>query len=381
MNALPDAIRGYARRLHTVIGDDHHIASPLGAWLVLALAAPAADGPEAARLAEVLGMPVDDAATAARTLLDAPHPAVAAAAAAWTGGTGGQAADWLAGLPDAVERGPIPSQDEADGWARRNTYGLIDRFPGEIDESLIVLLASALATRITWLRPFDTTPSREFRSGWRDRVTTVLCTPDQGHHCALVRHDRAGDLAVHRAGADGLVVTSVIAGPGVAAADVLAAAHDVAGEDTLESHSLFDLPLGDGPSWTLTETDGVARTETLTALLPAWSARSEHELRAPDLGFADAARALMRLFGEGPWDASQSAVARYHRRGFEAAAVTALYVASSLRLESPGRQRHALLRFDRPYAVVASIPHGPPSPWIGLPVFSAWVTEPDEATD
>lgn len=377
MSALPDAVRAYADRLHAVIGDGHHIASPLGAWLVLALAASA---PGSAPPAGVLGMPADEAARAARALLDEPHPAVAAAAAAWTRNAGGPAVDWLTGLPDAVGRGPIPSRAEADDWARRHTYELIDRFPIGLDEDTVVVLASALATRITWLQAFEVTPSREFRSDWRDRVTTVLRTPRQGHDCAIARHDRAGDLAVHHAHADGLVVTSVIADAGVPAKDVLAAAHDVAAR-TFSTTSLFDLPLGDGPSWTITESDGVDRQETVTALLPAWSARSEHDLKAPDLGFDSASATLMRLFGPGPWEAKQSAVARYHRLGFEAAAVTAVAVALSARIQTPGRARHALLRFDRPYAVVASVPPGPPSPWIGLPVFSAWVTEPDEVTD
>ena len=38
---FPDALAAYADRLHTSIGTGHHVASPLGAWLVLALAAPA----------------------------------------------------------------------------------------------------------------------------------------------------------------------------------------------------------------------------------------------------------------------------------------------------------------------------------------------------
>ncbi len=41
---LPDAVIGYAERLHRAIGDEHHVAAPLGAWVVLALAATAASG-------------------------------------------------------------------------------------------------------------------------------------------------------------------------------------------------------------------------------------------------------------------------------------------------------------------------------------------------
>jgi hypothetical protein len=38
---LAGLVAGYSRRLHAVIGERHHVASPLGAWLLLALAGPA----------------------------------------------------------------------------------------------------------------------------------------------------------------------------------------------------------------------------------------------------------------------------------------------------------------------------------------------------
>lgn len=376
---LTEAVCGYAQRLHAAIGDTHHVASPLGAWLVLALVADAARGPEADQLDAVLGMPTADAARFARELLDDPHPAVAAAAAAWTGeGASGPAAQWLAALPASVARGPVPSQAAADAWAREHTYGLIDRFPINMGEGWMCVLASALATRISWSRAFDTTSSEVFRSAWRDRVGSVLRTPDRGHECAIARHPEAGDVAVHRAYADGLVVTSVIAAPDVPSDLVLAVAHDAA-QGRIDRHSLFDLPLGDGPAWTITESEGEDGKERVEAVLPAWSATSEHDLNPPSLGFADAAGVLGRLFGGTEWEAVQAATARYHRTGFEAAAVTAVAVRMSLRVPRPGLQREAQLRFERPYTVVATVESDGSGPWSGLPVFSAWVTEPDEA--
>jgi hypothetical protein len=376
-SSVRDAVAAYAVGFHRALGEGHHIASPFGAWLVLALAAPAAQGETAERLAEVLGMPVEDAAAVARDLLAAPPEAVAVAAAAWSVPATGDGAAWLDGLPGQVARGPVPSQAQADAWARENTMGLIETFPLDMAAGYVAVLASALATRIAWHHAFDLVGAGELRSDWRERVRSVLRTPRQGHHAAIVRHGAAGDLATHQAYADGLTVTSVIAGPEVAAVDVLAAAHDVAA-GSVRQRSLFDLPVGDGPSWTITESDGDERDEGVVALLPAWSARSRHDLARPGLGFDDAASVLMTLFGDGPWDAVQAAMARYHRRGFEAAAVTALAVACSLRIPQPGRRRDALLRFDRPYAVVATVMGGD---WHGLPVFSAWVTEPEEPSE
>src|SRR6185503_20926235 len=154
-DALADALAAYAGRFHAAVGPRHHVASPLGAWLLLALVAAAdeAGGPAdpthtaaadagpttgaeaeaAGALAEALGMPTATAARHARELLDHPHPAIAAATAAWTRDAPPAAARWLAALPASVERGPVPSQDAADAWARRHTLDMIDRFPLTLD--------------------------------------------------------------------------------------------------------------------------------------------------------------------------------------------------------------------------------------------------------
>ena len=48
---------------------------------------------------------------------------------------------------------------------------------------------------------------------------------------------------------------------------------------------------------------------------------------------------------------------------------------SSTRARS-GLLRTAMLRFGHPYAVVAVAQGG--GPWDGVPVFSAWITDPEE---
>ena len=386
-DALADALTAYAGRFHAAVGPRHHVASPLGAWLLLALVAAAEAAGRGAtgvtdhaatRAAECVGRGARDARRRRRPrtlgeLLDHPHPAIATATAAWTRDAPAAAARWLAALPAAVERGPVPSQDAADAWARRHTLDMIDHFPLTLDHTVLCVLANALATRISWTHPFTTTGSDAFRSEWRERVATVLRTPDRGHACAIARHPEAGEIGIHRAHAEGLAVTSVIAAPHVPADAVVTAAHDAA-RDRLEHLSLADLPLGDGPAWTVTESTGTG--DRVSAVLPAWSATSEHDLRAPSFGFAGAAAVLGRLFGATAWDATQAATARYHREGFEAAAVTAVAVRMSFR--PPGKRREAELRFDHPYAVVATATGD--GPWAGLPVFSAWVTEPEPPT-
>ncbi len=96
-----------------------------------------------------------------------------------------------------------------------------------------------------------------------------LRTPPYGHDCAIARHPDAGDVAVHQAHAEGMTVTSVIAASDVPADVVLDAAHDAG---AAARPSLFDLPLGPGHAWTITESDGPDREERLEAVLSAWSA-------------------------------------------------------------------------------------------------------------
>ncbi|CCH18102.1 hypothetical protein [Micromonospora lupini] len=438
---LHGPLAAYAERLHATIGDRHHVASPLGAWLLLALSAATADadqvtrpktgtdpteatdlaaatgpktandlaaatGPETGtgRLADALGTDLARAAEVARTLLDAPHPLVASATALWLrpGRRTDEPAGWRAALPTATEVGALPDQAGLDAWAREHTDGLIETFPLKVHPDVVFALASALATRISWAQPFEVTDARALgpASVWARDLRRALRSPDHGHQGAIVTTDRAGDVIVHAARAQatdgaGLVVLSVAAAPHVPPADVLAVAYDLSagaaeGAQPAGRRSLFDLPLGDTALWTLREErvrtrarDG--REERHSAVLPCWSARSEHDLTAESLGFPAATAALAGALDQPVqgFEARQVAMARYGRYGFEAAAVTGMFGTVSLPPE--GVARTAELRFGHPYAVVAvatdTRADGVTGPWHGVPVFSAWVTEPDDLPD
>ena len=386
LTPLASAVASYADRMHAALGGGQQVASPLGAGLVLALASRGSRGPARARLGDMLGMDVDEAAAAASHLLCAPHPAVATALAIWHRAefaTPGLTV-WQRALPEPVERGPVPGQAAVDEWARRSTFGLIERFPLHMTGNTALVLVSALASRISWVQPFNLAPAADLGSGgWASRLGQVLRTPESGHAAFIARTSRAGIVAAHTARSrDGVFVTSVVADASVQAADVLAAAHEVALTASPPRVSLFDLQLGDGPLWTITEQRvplSLPREERCAAVVPAWKANSSHDLGAPQLGFGEAGRALTGLLRPGRYqsEARQAAMACYDRTGFEAAAVTGTGVqASVMRQRSPGLLREALLRFGHPYAVVAVCRDGQ---WDGLPVFSAWVTSPSPA--
>lgn len=211
-------------------------------------------------------------------------------------------------------------------------------------------------------------------SPWASQLRRVLRTPQgrrlgtpkgRAHDQFIATTGEAGDVAVHTACARrGLQVTSVAAQPGVPAAGVLAAAHRLASAIAtgrgVARRSLFALPLGPAPLWEITQRPATVkapdgRAEKCTAVLPAWSAASGHDLtRDPGLGFGAAAATPADLMNLDPsWHrAGQAAVARYSRTGFEAAAATSVAVGGSPRT-LPGLLRTAELRFGHPYAVVA----------------------------
>lgn len=189
----------------------------------------------------------------------------------------------------------------------------------------------------------------------------------------------------------GLVVVSVAAAADVDRADVLAAAYEVSRTAydaglSERRHSLFDLPLGETPLWSLREEWRVLGGEEHSALLPCWSASSKHDLTHRELGVPAAAQTLWALLGSPDlgFESRQAAVARFSRYGFEAAAVTGLFLPTSA--PPAGIARSAELRFAHPYAVVAVATQkhavgrfeSEPGPWHGIPVFSAWVSDPED---
>jgi hypothetical protein len=400
---LAAALARYADTVHAAVRADHHVVSPLGAWLVLALAGLAAeDRGTRDRLEEALGMPVADAGRVASALLDAPHPAVTAAVGLWwrEDAVTDRLTAYADRLPRAATREPLIDQAALDAWAHRHSLGLIDRFPVALRPDLLLVLASALATRVRWRQLFDLVPSAELRSGgpFPDAVTTALRSV-RGHDVRLVRTAAAGLVGAHvAASADGLAVVSVLGAPDADRAAVLAAAHEVAvGLDEAwigDPVSLFDVPLGPGDVGEVVEdrlvAAGASRVERGVAVLPSWRAGTQVDLLAGPTGpaFVAAGEALAALLP--PQDvrleARQVAVASYTREGFEAAAITAVGVrATAARQPREVLRRTLRLRFDRPYAAVAVAVRPPETDavidetWYGLPVFSAWVAQPTDS--
>ncbi len=407
----------YAARLHRAILDHatsegqepHHVASPLGAWLLLGLTAHSAEHVPASAaadgLAEALGCSVAEASGLTGALLRTPHPVVRTAAAAWLRPT----LD-APGIRTLLEQlpctsGDLPSQPEADRWARDHTDGLIERFPTDLaDPVLLLLLATAVAARLRWVVPFEPVPAAQLGAGgFAQQLTRAMRAEAGGGHELGIYTTPVGPVAAHVGRASGMRVLSVIADPAVPSARVLEAALGLATDTQLWQRriSLWDLPLGDGFAWTIQRVKAQVthprEEEIVDAVLPAWAADSTHDLvdLGVSIGFAAAGQVLAPLLGlsEFQLGAAQSALARFDRRGFEAAALSFMAMGGGMPPEPrPGKRREARLRFGHPYAVVAvaddlheplhvpppgQAPAGPSAAnlWDGIPVFSAWVSQ------
>ncbi len=399
-------VSAYSLRVYGAVTEqlaEDSVCSPLGVWVLLAGCLVLAEGEELAELEQAVGCSADQAGQLLEAFLSQPPLALNAAVALWTipGDATAEVADALRRLPSAIESGFMPTQQKANGWADRETLGLIREFPLAVDQ-LRVALASALATRVSWAHPFDVAPVSEHfptSSPWRQSVRRVLST-ELTMNAGLVMTRAAGLVAVHEAEAEeDLTVISVSADPEVNRVTVLSATHEVAAHiyagTELPRESLFDVSLGDGHSWTIVERERPAwragqQFESITSVaLPQWQIRSEMSLLSAEVfAAAPAIEILRRLIGPRPddqVDARQVAVASFDRYGFRAAAVTAFGIAASAMAPPTeiGLERTARLRFDHPYAAVAI--SGKPNSssgstrFQGLPLFSAWIQTPTDA--
>lgn len=399
----------YARRVYPAVLEQHpsgSVCSPLGVWLLLAACLSGAGDVQRAELERAVGCSGEEARELLEAFLSEPPPALKAAIAVWVRllEASHELAAWVERLPSAVQSGFMPTQEQADAWADRHTLGLIKKFPVEVDDSLRIALASALAIRVSWKSPFELVLASEHlsqSSPWRGIVERVLWD-NIAVKASLRETSAAGVVAVHQALAqEDLTVISVSADPSVDRVAVLEAAHEVArhiASGTQPSPcSLFALPIGDGHSWTITEREipswhaGEQSERIAGASLPAWRLDGELDLkRSARFAAAPALEVLRELIGPCPGDrtdAKQVAVASFTRYGFEAAALTAFAIAASAPPipRETGIERSAILRFDHPYAALAISGHlNPPSrgaPFLGLPLFSAWIGMPIEAED
>ncbi|RSS47812.1 proteinase inhibitor I4 serpin [Streptomyces sp. WAC07061] len=369
-------------------GDGGTVLTAAGVWPLLALLADGAAGPARTELEEALGIPAGDAAGAGRELLAALAGVrgLRAATGLWAAADLPLEAPWTARLPDGT-RGTLTGDPEADGktldaWAAERTDGLVERMPVALPEgpdAVRLVLASALALRLKWIRPFQEWPDRVDEGPWAGRHLAMLhratSLPDRAQ---VVYGPRGPVTLLHVVGDGGVDVHLVLGEPDALPGEILRTGIDAVSR-ALPSTGAGLLPLGSpGPGLSVGLIPSMTPQPRLTVATPAFEVRAGHDLleRAALFGLNTASDTGSGHFPGISSDplavgsARQSALARFHATGFEAAAVTAVAAAPGGPPHFPYRVRRVAVRFDRPFGFLAV--HRTSR----LVLAAGWVTDP-----
>ncbi|MFF9621661.1 serpin family protein [Streptomyces griseosporeus] len=371
-------------------GPGNTVFSALGVWPLLAFLADGAHGPARAELAEAVGLPAGaggGAGSAARELLTALRrtPGLDSALGLWTKRTLELREAWEAGLP-AEAHGVLTGDEDTDrgaldAWAARHTGGRVENMPVVLEKDTELVLASALALRTRWPRPFDDFPLRVARGPWQGRTLLGL-----GRTSALL--DRVGvaetpgglvtGLTVY--GGNGIDVRLLLGEEGMTPGQVLAA-----GVGILDRrHPVLPgprLPLGEvGPGLRVVrELSQTPDPPVLDVTTVAYDVAATHDLLdRPEVFGLTAARddreghfAGISAQPLAVNSARQAAVARFDAEGFQAAAVSSFGLAAAGGMPTlRWRTTRVEATFDRPFGFLAVHRHS------RLALAAGWVAEP-----
>ena len=354
-------------------GDGDFVLSGAGLWPLLALLASASDEQVRAELARALGRPAEPGQQDALELIDILRTGVSTTAALGLWAREGIPLDeqWASGLPEGVV-GTLTDQAALDQWASDETSGLIKKFPLEITPDILVVLASALAARVKWRKPFDASP-RNDRVSWDDPGD-----PDQ-QWLSRTTHKLAEAAVL-----DGAVTRVVVEGDGDVDVhlllgdqqppEVLAAGlRELSGEAAVRKAA----ELG-GPGLDVRRIPSSGRQDILRLRLPSFEITMRHDLmkQAELFGLrslADPSTSHLPHLSPVPLFVSkgvQDVLARFFAEGFEAAAVTAFGMTLGGIPDHPYEVTSVEANFDRPFGFIAV--HQPSR----LAIVAGWVSSP-----
>lgn len=322
------------------------VFSAASVWPLLALLADAASGPARDELLAATG-PVVDPREIALQLIGALDgiPQVRAALGVWVR-TGLPLTEAWAGAS------MLTGQAALDDWARERTGGLIARMPVAIDDETLLVLASALAVRTPWRRPFRP----EFR-GQLVRYGSDFDSVSVVDGVTRVRVEGTGSVDVHlfmgAPLADGI---RTLDQPGIPGSQLLTGA-------------------ATGPGISIDEIHDFDTSPELLLITRAFTIDAGHDLlgggNAVLFGLAaatDTSRGHFPGISPKPLavsNARQDAMATFSANGFEAAAVTAMsMVAAGL---PPHTKQVLRVEFKPPFGFLAV--HRPS----GLILMAGWI--------
>lgn len=382
------AVNGLTSRwAATADADRGTVFSAPGVWPLLAFLADGADGAARTELADAVGLRADEAAAAARGLLAAMNRVrgMDAALGLWTKRTLTLRDAWRDGVPvDALgvlTGNPAADAATLDAWAAERTGGQIERMPAHPDEATELALASALALRTEWLRPFEDGLLVPETGPWQDRSLASLYRSTSLLDRVGVAQTPTGAVTELRVLGNTGVDVHLLLGEGhMGPGQVLGAGVDVLARRipvVPGSH----LPYGEvGPGLEVSRVRSMSpRPPTLHVTTVPFTSTARHDLMARHELFGltsakDATHGHFTGIATEPLalqSGEQAATATFSALGFRAAAVTAFMAYGAGMPEMRYVTTDAYATFDRPFGFLAV--HRTSR----LVLAAGWVTDPD----
>lgn len=364
------------------------VFSAAGVWPLLGFLADGADGAARAELARAVGFPAEEAAYRARKFMAAlgAVQGLDSALGLWTDRRLKMREEWEARLA-AGTRGELTGDHPADhaaldAWATERTGGLIDRLPVELTDDTVFVLASALALRTKWLRPFEERCFQPEAGPWHERTLLGLSRRSILLDRIGVADTPDGALTELKVlGSTGIDVHLLLGEERMAPGQVLSAGVGI----LAGTHAVVpgpQLPYGDAGPGVRVEKERCTRPRptTLRVTTAAYEVRAEHDL-LEQRGLFGLTAASDSGLGHFPGlcedpplavgSARQSAMARFGALGFEAAAVTSFGVRVSGMPELRYVTTTIDATFDRPFGFLAVHRSS------RLVLAAGWVTDPE----
>ncbi|WP_327256735.1 serpin family protein [Streptomyces sp. NBC_01244] len=340
-----------------------------GVWPLLALLADGAAGPARTELEQALGIPADAAAEAARELLTALDGVrgLRCVSGFWAARDLFLEEAWSARLPAGIRSTLTGDEDTdrkaLDAWAAEHTDGLIERMPVPVHEETRFVLASALTLRTRWIQPFDAWTTEIGEGPWAGRTVQGLSRGTTLLDRVRVARAPSGPVTLLEVVGDGGVDVHLVLGEPQAPPGLTLQAGIAAVTRAIPSTGASLLPEGNpGPGLHIASTLSERREHRLGISTVAFEVEADHDLLDP-AGLFGLESARDTRTGHFPGisreplavgSARQSAVARFHSEGFEAAAVTAIgAVGAGAMPRLRYRVRHAQVAFHRPFGFLA----------------------------
>jgi hypothetical protein len=375
----------FSERFHQNLRGKHRLASPLGAWCLLAYIAINDDNPHP-KVIESLGCSPEEAQEILTKLLKKQPKVVSLAVKAWLNPSAANVASVKSWDNEAKEVASpikdIPTQDELNAWARAESNRLITQFPVEINPDMfLALFTNLVGTEVAWESPYKAVSDEAMGSAWK--IDNFLVAHKETYSSYIYQDETYDLFGVHRKFAkDGeFSVYSVIAlDNNVSEEATMAVARKIVSSGGYKRFSAHELPLGESANGTLSVTAQKAPSseEIFTTFLPAWESSNNFNLLQTDLGFREAIERFEDMDDAGIYvEAKQGVEAQYTAEGFKASSRTFGIATKRCRPVEDCEIRHVTMRFNRPYAVVAMVDDVNKT-WNRVPIFDGWVAEASE---